>query len=66
MRIIAFITEAAVIRQILDHLGEPTQPPRVLPVHGPPLWQMAGVEPNESDPQAQTAPDYKFDQRVAW
>ncbi len=33
---------------------------------GPPLWEMPGTEPSESDPQAQPAPDYEFDQRVAW
>ncbi len=66
MRIIAFITEAVVIREILGHLGESTSPPRLLPAQGPPLWEMAGIEPGESDPQAQPAPDYEFDQRVAW
>ncbi len=66
MKIIAFITEAVVIREILGHLGEPTSPPRLLPARGPPLWEMAGVEPDESDPQAQPAPDYEIDQRVAW
>ncbi len=66
MRIIAFITEAAVIREILGHLGEPTSPPRLLPARGPPLWEMPGTEPGEIDPQAQPAPDYEFDQRVAW
>ncbi len=35
MRIIAFITEAAVICEILGHLGEPTSP----------LWEMPGSEP---------------------
>ncbi len=34
MRIIAFITEAVVIREILGHLGEPTSPPRLLPARG--------------------------------
>ncbi len=66
MKIIAFINEAVVIREILNHLGEPTSPPRLLPARGPPLWEIQGVEPDESDPQAQPAPDYEFDQRVAW
>ncbi len=66
MRIIAFITEAVVIREILGHLGEPTSPPRLLPARGPPLWEMPGAEPGEIDPQAQATPDYEFDQRVAW
>ncbi len=66
MRIIAFITEAVMIREILGHLGEPTSPPRLLPARGSPLWEMPGVEPDESDPQAQPASDYEFDQRVTW
>ena len=30
------------------------------------IREMAGVEPDEIDPQAQPAPNYEFDQRVAW
>jgi hypothetical protein len=66
MKIIAFITEAVAIREILGHLGEPTAPPTLMPARGPPLWELAGSEPDEIDPQAQPAPDYEFDQRVAW
>lgn len=63
------------IQEILGHMGEPNLPPRLMPALGPPLWEMAGVEPDESDPQAQPAPDYaaqqiplreEFDQRIAW
>ena len=60
MRIIAFITEAAVIREILGDMDEPISPPRLLPAREPSLWEM----PGESDPQAQPAPGYTFDQRV--
>jgi hypothetical protein len=28
MRIVAFITEAAPVRRILNHIGEPAEPPR--------------------------------------
>ena len=66
MRIIAFITEAVAIRDILSHLGEPTSPPRLPPARGPPLWEMAGVEPDEINPYAQASPAYEFDQRIAW
>ena len=66
MKIIAFLTEAVVIREILGHLGESTSPPRLLPTRGPPLWEMAGIEPGEIDPRVLPAPDYEFDQRVAW
>jgi hypothetical protein len=66
MRIIAFITEGAVIREILGHLGEPTSPPRLIPARGPPLWEMQDSGTDAIDPQAQPAPDYDFDQRIAW
>jgi hypothetical protein len=36
MRIIAFVLDRPTIERILDHLGEPTQPPRVLPARSPP------------------------------
>ena len=38
MRVIDFITEPSFIRDILDHLGVPASPQRLLPARGPPLW----------------------------
>ena len=68
MRIIAFINDGPVIREILGHLGEPTSAPTLAPARGPPLWELLvpGQAEREADPQAQPAPDYEFDQRVAW
>jgi len=66
MKIIAFITETVVIREILGHLGEPISPPRLKPARGPPLWQMQDSGSDAIDPQAQPASDYEFDQRIAW
>jgi hypothetical protein len=73
MRIIAFITYSADIRQILDHIGADAEPPRITPARGPPLWdgcdaQMGDgvdVEP-DWDEAAQQAPDFEADQRVSW
>ena len=65
MKIIAFVTEAVVVRDILAHLGEPTAPPRMAPARGPPLWDVP-VAGQGGDPQAQSTPDYEFDQRIAW
>ncbi len=31
----------------------------------PPLWEMLDATPDEPEPQAQPAPDYEFDQRIA-
>ena len=73
MRIIAFITYSADIRQILGHIGVGAEPPRITPARGPPLWdgwdaQMGdGVEVvADWDEAAQVAPDDEVDQRVSW
>ncbi len=68
MRIIAVINEGPVIREILGHLGEPISAPRLAPARGPPLWELPVDDQaeRETDPPAQPAPDYEFDQRVAW
>ncbi len=79
MRLIAFITEGAQIRRILDHIGVDSQPPHISPARGPPLWddcsdaQMddgAQIEPadwvTEWDGAAQPAPDFEVDQRISW
>ena len=73
MRIIAFVTEQPSIHQILEQLGQPSSPPAVARARAPPLWERAETEPGASDPwaspfdpQAQPAPDYEFDQRIAW
>ena len=66
MRLIAFITDAPTVRDILAHLGEPTAPPRIAPARGPPLWEWPRAGQRDIDPQAPPAPDYEFDQRVAW
>jgi len=39
MRIIAFITHSADIRQILDHIGVQSEPPNIAPARGPPRWE---------------------------
>jgi hypothetical protein len=36
------------------------------PARGPPLWEMQDAGQDEFDLQAQPAPDYEFDQRIAW
>ncbi len=78
MRLIAFITEGAQIRRILDHIGVDSQPPHISPARGPPLWEDCeaqmddGVQiqpadwATEWDGAAQPAPDFEVDQRVSW
>lgn len=66
MRIVAFITEGVAVRDILAHLGEATSPPRLMPARGPPLWEMSAAGRDGYDLRPQPAPDYDFDQRIAW
>ena len=73
MRIIAFITYSADIRQILDHIGVQTEPPRITPARGPPLWEEADAQMGDGvdvepdwDEAAQPAPDDEADQRISW
>lgn len=63
MKIIAFIDEGEAIREILTHLGEPVDPPRLTPARGPPLWEAAGQ--CGDDLLIGPPPEYGFDQRIA-
>jgi len=67
MRIVAFITEAAPVQRILNHIGEPAKPPRIAPARGPPMWDegLAEAVP-DWDTLAQPEPEYLFDQQVQW
>ena len=74
MPLIAFITEGAQIKRILEHIGVDSEPPHISPARGPPLWDDCGdaqmgegveVEP-DWDLAAQSAPDFDVDQRVNW
>ena len=70
MRLIAFITDPATVRQILNHLGQPTRPSRFAPARGPPRWEAAATPPADNDPHweqaAQPLPEIEFDQRLTW
>lgn len=66
MQLIAFITERSSIEDILNHIGEPTDPPPIAPARGPPgsatdLDQQAPWEIG-----AEPVPDIQFDQREDW
>ena len=73
MRLIAFITNGAEVRKILEHIGVDCEPPHITPARGPPLWQDCDAQTGEGaqiDPDwdlaAQPAPDYEVDQRINW
>ena len=52
VRIIAFINDAGTVKKTLDHICESTQPRRISPARGPPLWEAAAAaEQAQNDPQ---------------
>ena len=44
MRIIAFVLDPPVIERILRHIGEPTEPPAILPARSPPQGEWSPAE----------------------
>ena len=73
MRIIAFITHSADIRQILEHTGVEPEPAHISPARGPPLWDDCDAQVGEGtqiepdwDLASQPSPDFEVDQRVNW
>jgi hypothetical protein len=66
IRIISFVTETPTIHRILEHIGEPTEPPKIAPARGPPDWDEGSHQDSYGDPLAQSAPDYEFDQTLSW
>ncbi len=75
MRLIAFITEGTETGKILEHIGVESEPPRISPARGPPLWDDCDAHVDEGievelepdwDLAVQPAPDHEVDQRVNW
>jgi hypothetical protein len=73
MHLIAFITEGVQIRMILDHIGVDSEPPRISPARGPPLWENCNAQVDDGvqiepdwDLAARPVPDYELDQRINW
>jgi hypothetical protein len=61
----ALITDAAPIKQILNHIGEPLHPPD-RPARRLPGWD-DGLRPvPDWDLLGQPEPHVEFDQRIAW
>jgi hypothetical protein len=65
-RIIAFVTDAATVERILNHIGEPPRPPPITPARGPPAWDDAPQPLPDWDLLGQPEPELEFDQRITW
>jgi hypothetical protein len=70
---IAFITHSADFRQILECIGVETEPPRITPARGTPLWDECDVQmgngvdvESDWDDAPQPTPAFEVDQRISW
>ena len=57
IRLIAFITDPAPIRKILEAIGEPLEPPPLAPARGPPMPWPELVQAHDDRDVVQTTPD---------
>jgi len=55
--LIAFVTKPGPIRKILTHLGEPLEPPPILPARGPPTDWGEIVQAHDDREAVQVPPD---------
>ncbi len=62
MRLVGFITKPATVRQILEHVGEPTSAPAIAPARLPPLEMKIGHELAAPVAVFEAIPELKFDQ----
>ena len=62
MRLVGFITEPATVRQILEHVGEPTSAPAIAPARSPPLEMKIGQELAAPEAVFEAIPELEFDQ----
>jgi hypothetical protein len=67
MRIVSFLTDPPVVRQILEHLDLPVRPPPLAPARGPPQHQLLSVDPPspfDLGPAASASDRDPFDQSL--
>jgi hypothetical protein len=57
IRLIAFITDPAPIRKILEAIGEPLEPPPLASARGPPIHWLDLVQAHDGRDVFQTTPD---------
>ena len=55
MLLIAFITNGAEVRKILEHIGVDREPPHISPARGPALWEDCDAQTGEG---VQIEPDW--------
>jgi hypothetical protein len=62
VRLVGFITEPATVRQILEHVGEPTSAPAIAPARSPPLEMEFAQRLAAPEAVFEAIPELEFDQ----
>ncbi len=56
---------SASVARIVNHIGEPAEPPRIAPARGPPAWNDPPIDLGPDwEALAQPSPEYVFNQQV--
>ena len=61
VRLVGFITEPATVRQILEHVGEPTSAPAIAPARSPPLEMKIAQELAALEAVFESIPELEFE-----
>ena len=62
IRLVGFITEPATVRQLLEHVGEPTSAPAIAPARSPPLEMEFAQRLAAPEAVFEAIPELEFDQ----
>ena len=62
IRLVGFITEPATVRQLLEHVGEPTSAPAIAPARSPPLEMEFAKRLAAPEAEFEAIPELEFDQ----
>ena len=62
VRLVGYITEPATVRQILEHVGEPTSAPAIAPARSPPLEMEFAQRLAAPEAVFEAIPELEFDQ----
>jgi len=62
MRLIGFVNEGADIKNILDHIGKPSVPPKLSQARDPPLWDNGDAAQSEV---FDAGPDWAIERQIS-
>jgi len=67
LHLIVIVTEAKLVKRILNDVGEHSIPPPISPARSPPLWDTVDWDqtPADDPENGEPVPEFEFDQTVS-